>query len=167
MSQLSWHGAKLGFSCDHIVNYEVVLADGRIIQANASENADLFLVLKGGACNFGIVTRFDYATFDQPADGLWAGVRIVSAAETPKVIDALVSFNATLTDHRDEACISAWMYQPALGGRIVTNFLANVEGKPNAPSLAKYQAIPALLDTTGNKSMVKVALETQQPAGYL
>lgn len=148
------------------MNYEVVLADGRIIQANANENSDLFVVLKGGACNFGIVTRFDYETFPQPSDGLWAGVRIVAAAETPKVIDALTSFNATLSDHRDEACISAWMYQPALGGRIITNFLANVEGKASPPSLAKYAAIPALLDTTANKSMATVSLETQQPAGF-
>jgi hypothetical protein len=161
VNKLSWQGAKLGFSCDHIVNYQVVLADGRIVQANAEENSDLFLVLKGGACNFGIVTRFDHATFAQPDEGLWAGVRVVSGAETEKIIDALVSFNATLSEHREEACISAWMYQPALGGVIITNFLANVEGKADAPSLAKYQAIPALLDTTGNKSMVTVSLETQ------
>jgi FAD/FMN-containing dehydrogenase len=38
----SFHSARRGFACDDIVNYEVVLADGSIVQANAKQYADLF-----------------------------------------------------------------------------------------------------------------------------
>lgn len=31
----------------------MVLADSRVVHANARENADLFWALKGGSCNFG------------------------------------------------------------------------------------------------------------------
>lgn len=41
---------------DQVVNYEVVLADGSIVEANATTNSDLFRVLKGGSNNFGIVS---------------------------------------------------------------------------------------------------------------
>lgn len=42
---------------DQVVNYEVVLADGSIVEANATTNSDLFRALKGGSNNFGIVSR--------------------------------------------------------------------------------------------------------------
>lgn len=48
-----------------MLNYEVVLASGAIVQANARENNDLWLALGGGGNNFGVVTRFDMRTFKQ------------------------------------------------------------------------------------------------------
>lgn len=41
---------------DSVVNYEVVLADGKIVNANETSYPDLFRVLKGGANNYGIVS---------------------------------------------------------------------------------------------------------------
>ncbi|KAI6781479.1 Bifunctional solanapyrone synthase 1 [Emericellopsis cladophorae] len=43
----SWYSGKLGMSADNIVSYEVVLADGTVATADATENADLFKALKG------------------------------------------------------------------------------------------------------------------------
>ncbi|KAI0154888.1 FAD-binding domain-containing protein [Xylariaceae sp. FL1272] len=43
-------------------NFEVVLADASIVNANATSNSDLFRALKGGGNNFGVVTRIDYTT---------------------------------------------------------------------------------------------------------
>src|SRR5262249_5317111 len=37
-----------------------VTADGALLHASESENADLFLGLRGGGGNFGIVTSFEY-----------------------------------------------------------------------------------------------------------
>lgn len=50
--------ARQGFGCDNVVAFEVVLADGRIVNATKDTYSDLFVVLKGGSNNFGIVTRF-------------------------------------------------------------------------------------------------------------
>lgn len=36
-----------------VVNYEVVLSDGAIVNANANSNPDLFWALKGGGDQFG------------------------------------------------------------------------------------------------------------------
>ncbi|KAI1394750.1 hypothetical protein F4819DRAFT_501584 [Hypoxylon fuscum] len=45
-----------GLGVDSVKNFEVVLADGTIVNANTETYLDLYLVLKGGGSNFGIVT---------------------------------------------------------------------------------------------------------------
>lgn len=55
-----------------MANYEVVIGGGKVVNANAAENADLWWALKGGSNNFGIVTRFDLNTFPL-RDGVWSG----------------------------------------------------------------------------------------------
>jgi FAD/FMN-containing dehydrogenase len=50
--------ASLSFACDNVFAYEVVLVNGSISTANSAQNQDLFAALKGGSCNFGIVTNF-------------------------------------------------------------------------------------------------------------
>lgn len=67
---ISFFASKIGFAADNVVNYEVVLASGAVVNANASSNADLWTALKGSGGNLGVVTRFDFAAFKQPH--LWS-----------------------------------------------------------------------------------------------
>ena len=43
-----------------MLSVELVTAKGRIINASAAENSDIFWALRGGGGNFGIVTMFEY-----------------------------------------------------------------------------------------------------------
>jgi FAD/FMN-containing dehydrogenase len=55
-----WLMRKHGLACDNLVSVELVTAGGRILRANADENADLFWGLCGGGGNFGIATAFEF-----------------------------------------------------------------------------------------------------------
>jgi len=62
---LSFTARKHGWACENIVDYEVVLASGEIVNATSSSNPDLWLAVKGGSNNFGIIMRFHLATYSQ------------------------------------------------------------------------------------------------------
>ena len=90
---ISFYGNQYGFSCDNVINYEIVLADGSVENANAKDNSDLFWALKGGSSNFGIVTRFDVQTFKSPK--IWAGVYSVAEQYIPQFIAAIANYSAS------------------------------------------------------------------------
>jgi FAD/FMN-containing dehydrogenase len=86
----SWFAPVRGFVCDSVVNYQLVDANGDIINANKEENSDLYLALKGGSNNFGIVTRYDMEAF--PQGDLWGGLMIYPESTWDAQIAAFVNF---------------------------------------------------------------------------
>lgn len=53
---------KYGLSLDNLLEVDIVLADGRLVTANAENYADLFWAIRGGGGNFGVVTSFLFQT---------------------------------------------------------------------------------------------------------
>ncbi|GLZ35942.1 FAD-linked oxidase [Lentzea sp. NBRC 105346] len=99
-----WLTARHGLSCDNLIGADVVLADGRLVRASATENPDLFWAIRGGGGNFGIVTAFEFRLFpigpmvnlgmffftlEQGADALRLAREIVPAL--PRSCGALVA----------------------------------------------------------------------------
>ncbi|KAI0382173.1 putative FAD-binding oxidoreductase [Hypomontagnella monticulosa] len=87
---LSYLSDLYGLVCDNVVNYEVVLADGSLINANKNSNPDLFWALKGGGNNFGIVTAFTLRTY--PIFHIWGGTKVYPFESLSDVLDALAEF---------------------------------------------------------------------------
>ncbi|ATZ51323.1 hypothetical protein BCIN_06g07340 [Botrytis cinerea B05.10] len=68
---ISFLSQRYGWGSDNVRNFEIVLSNGTIANANAHDNPDLYWALRGGGNNFGVVTRFDLQTYPQgPA---WGG----------------------------------------------------------------------------------------------
>ncbi|KAL8919701.1 MAG: hypothetical protein Q9208_006654 [Pyrenodesmia sp. 3 TL-2023] len=109
----SFFTARSGFVCDSVKNFEVVLGNGTIVQANNKTNPDLFTALKGSSNNLGIVTTFDFVAF--PQGNLWGGVAAYNATKPLEHLKAFVQFTDNLAKRPFGSLILLWSYAKATG----------------------------------------------------
>ncbi|KAK6352396.1 hypothetical protein TWF730_009223 [Orbilia blumenaviensis] len=153
---------QLGFVADQVKNFQVVLANGWVVNANANANADLFRALKGGSSNFGIVTRVDLYTWPCPR-GVYSGQLYFSdTRDYPKMFDAVYKYHTVgaLADTQTHL-ISAFVYVsiPGVGGMHMGAFTAfrNISGSEVNPGPGPaLQEIVDLNPTTKNTSTLQV-----------
>lgn len=81
---------KYGYAMDNVLSYNVVLGNGTQVVANATTHKDLFWALKGGANNFGIVTRFVIKTYKIP--NISTTIQAYNHTEVPAFIGAVCDF---------------------------------------------------------------------------
>ena len=87
---------SFGLACDNLVAAEVVTADGAVVNASESENADLLWGLRGGGGNFGVVTSLEYAL--HPVGMQLAGLLVYPRERARDVLHFYRDFNATAPD---------------------------------------------------------------------
>ncbi|KFA77966.1 hypothetical protein S40288_07713 [Stachybotrys chartarum IBT 40288] len=161
----SFYTGRFGFGCDTVMGFQVVLANGTIVEATADENPDLWRALKGGGSNFGIVTRFDLETI--PAHELLAhGESIVDSSYSDEVFDALADFTDHSQEHPEDAMFALLTHSP--GSEILALITcANTLGNLNSKSFDRINKIPTIVSTWERKSHATIAREGQLPAGSL
>jgi FAD/FMN-containing dehydrogenase len=90
-------GRKLGLTIDSLLGAELVSADGRTRRLSAGENKDLFWAIRGGGGNFGVVTEFEFALHEVPAD-MYGGVIQWPLASARDVLHYYAEHSAGLSD---------------------------------------------------------------------
>jgi FAD/FMN-containing dehydrogenase len=125
---------RWGWTSDNVVGMDVVTAEGRLVRANADENADLFWGLRGGGGNFGVVTGIDYALYPVGPE-IVGGIVAWPASEASKVLELYRTFAETAPH---ELTLVALM-RPAPPAPWLPK---EVHGKPIVALLACYSGRP-------------------------
>ncbi|RGP67516.1 6-hydroxy-d-nicotine oxidase [Fusarium longipes] len=76
--------ARHGLTIDNLVEAEVVLADGTIVEASEGKDAHLFWAIRGAGAQFGVVTRFVSRAHQQAK--VWSGTLMYSADKLPGLL---------------------------------------------------------------------------------
>lgn len=133
-----------GLGTDQVLEYQVVLASGELVTANACQNSDLFSALRGGGGGtFGVVTSATVKAYpDRPALG--HALAIVAApnasallinatadmmANYPALVDAGFSGTAILTQ---ELGLGTWLYTHPLVNLLENNSTAAINKAKDA-----------------------------------
>jgi FAD/FMN-containing dehydrogenase len=75
---------KYGLTIDNLLEADVVLADGSVVTASATQHQDLFWALRGGGGNFGVVTSFLYQA--HPVSTVYGGPIFWELDDAPRVM---------------------------------------------------------------------------------
>ncbi|KAJ5186090.1 FAD-binding type 2 [Penicillium cf. griseofulvum] len=79
-----------GLAIDSVTRFQVVLPNGNIVNATATEHADLYKGLRGGLSNFGIVTEYDLST--NTGIDVFYQINTYTVANTPAVFAAYATY---------------------------------------------------------------------------
>ncbi|KAI1451848.1 putative FAD-binding oxidoreductase [Annulohypoxylon moriforme] len=148
-----------GLACDNVVNFEVVTAKGTVVNASATSNPDLFWALKGGANNFGIVTKFTIKAYD--IHDAWGGVRVYSLDALPALFDAMYKYQSVANkDPYANIMLQAFPTNASIGAILNIVYL-KPEKEPEA--FAPFRNITALADQTKLQTLTELMLAAPLP----
>ncbi|PTB68948.1 FAD-binding domain-containing protein [Trichoderma citrinoviride] len=136
---------KAGFAADQVIAFQVVLANGNIVTASATQNIALYKALKGGASNLGIVTRITFKTF--AIGDIWGGDIFYNKTTIDAHAQALYDFTSNPSYDTNAGYLVSFVYNPSFG-TIIASRLAYAEPTANPPVFQAITAIPEQLNDT-------------------
>lgn len=123
-----------GAALDHIVEVEVVTANGSIVRANEEQNSDLFFGLRGAGASFGIITEFVMRTHPAPGDVVQFSFDFTFGTDPAQLASSYMSWQDlvfdTNLDRRFGTELVLW-----LGGAIITGTFYGTEEEFNATGI--------------------------------
>ncbi|KAM5483343.1 hypothetical protein MaudMau93_006308 [Microsporum audouinii] len=136
-----------GLTLDWLKGVRVILANGSIVHCSATENSDLFWGIRGAGSSFGIVTEFEFNTFELP-DHV-----VVFAIELPwnerAVAESLKTVQRLAMTAREELnlAFAVTAYSQTIRGL----YFGNEQGLLQAlqPLLISLKTRPSLIKTVG------------------
>ncbi|KAJ1714093.1 oxidoreductase [Aspergillus flavus] len=152
---ISYFSPRYGWTCDTVTNFEVVLANGTIVNANEHENPELLIALRGGSNNFGVVTRVDLKTFGQGP--IWGGTVYHSVDTYQEQLEAFAGVNSAEGYDEYASLITSFGYSAQ--GKAVVNSIVYTKAEENPVVYRPFMAIPKLYSTVRIAGLHEIAME--------
>ncbi|KAE8164849.1 hypothetical protein BDV40DRAFT_286721 [Aspergillus tamarii] len=134
-----WLSGQYGLTIDNLLAATVVLADGQVVTASATENPDLFWGLRGAGYNFGVVVDFTFQAYEQKTP-VYAGI----IAFTPDKLESVVEQMNELFENPDpRSGAMIILAQPPGAPTIMVNVLVFYNGT-NEEGSKRYAGFLAL-----------------------
>ncbi len=153
---ISFASPRYGWTCDTVVSYQVVLADGSIVNASADENSDLRWALRGGSNSFGVVTALSMETFE--LGQVWGGSVYYDMSTIDDHLKSFVEINSP--DRYDEhaSLITSFGFAAGQGAAVVNN-IEYTKAEENPAVFASLMEIPSIYSSMRLDSMANIAEE--------
>ncbi|UNI14534.1 hypothetical protein JDV02_001152 [Purpureocillium takamizusanense] len=158
---ISHFTTRVGWACDNVVNFELVVADGSIVNANRTSHPSLFRALKGGANNFGIVTRFDLATFPQGNISSTSLVHDISQREAVFSAFAEIADSGSFDPY--VSLVMGLLYNSTSGRWLMSTSAVYTKPVLNPPVFSNLLSIPSLSNSSAMTSLSTLADEAPTP----
>jgi len=101
---LGWMRRKHGLSSDNLIAADVVTADGALVHASPTENADLFWALRGAGWDLGVVVNFEYQAHPLGPE-VWVPFVAYAWADAKQVIQRFREFAASAPEGLSLICV--------------------------------------------------------------
>lgn len=165
---LSFFSPRVGFVCNNILSYEIVLANGTRAIASELINPELWRALKGGSNNFGIVTSFVARSF--PTTNIWSGFLYMTSSKASQVIRTFYNFTEAKPDIYDEYAagpLVCFSYLQKLGIQVIATHLVYTKSEEWPACFAGFKSIGRLWSTVKIRSLTSATneLEMSSPPG--
>ena len=162
----SYFSSEYGWGANSIVNYQVVLANGTIVNANAKTNSDLWWALKGGSSNFGIVTRFDMKTWSLKQ--VWGGSALYGASALNDIVEAYASYTVAQGGSSDPYAHSdpSILINATTGEVSIYSIYMHKGPDPNPAALSNFTKIPATFSDLRLANTITGLYNDTNPANF-
>ncbi|KAL7949126.1 hypothetical protein V8C42DRAFT_313385 [Trichoderma barbatum] len=158
---ISHFSPRVGWACDGVVEYEVVLANGTLVNVSATSHPDLYRALKGGGNNFAVVTRYELKTF--PQGNMSVSTISYDVSQVGAVFDAFTGIAASPNFDPYVSVQADLLYASAAKAWSVSSSAVYTKPVLHPEVFSGLEAVPSISNTSDITTAASLATENPTP----
>lgn len=162
----SWFANQLGWTCDTVLEFELITPERRLLHARKDWNDDLFWALKGSLGAFGLVTGIKLPTL--PNRHVHGGPISYDARQAPQLFDVLNNLNVNAEDDLSSQGYLSFGWQPSRANIGYTAYLMDTNGRDSSSAFENFTSLRNIHNGLRKMTIKQSAEEIARsnPLGY-